>query len=474
MHFTLKETSAILGLFASSTLAACLLTACGGGGSGPAIQALPQTLQFGAAPTLPLMGTARVSATASSALAVSYSTATPDICSVNASSGLVTDLTAGTCVIAADQAGNDTFAPAAQAKQSLQVLHDTTQLITFGGVASLSLFGSTTLSASANSGLAVAYSSLTPTVCTVDASTGSVTDLDTGICTIAANQEGNSNYNAAQQVTQNLSVAAWTGPITVASAPIGVSATQGSVANTVQVSFNGPASSGGSKITGYTVASVPAGLTVSGATSPLTVTCAATCTGYTFAVQASNSVGSGVFSAAAPVLTNYRVTARWFEPDTQPNDSIFTGTFTLNSTTQTVTGLAGSLTESMTGPPMVNVPLTYQLSALSDGAGGLRVTTFALNTTDVFVEGGFAANSEGLYYGFPRATNPAAGGVGNAFATIYVNLANPTAALTQAQINQLAYGDCFAGGMMGDTCMTGYWGRGTMGGYPVAQSITRQ
>jgi hypothetical protein len=173
-------------------------------------------------------------------------------------------------------------------------------------------------------------------------------------------------------------------------------------------------------------------------------------------------------------MTNYQVTARFFETDTQPNDSIITCTFTLNSTTQTVSGLSGHLTESMTGPPMITVPLTYQLSSVSDGAGALLVTTFALNSTNVFSEGGFLASSLGLYYGYPSALSPAAGGVGNSFATIYVNPANPTAALTQSQINLLGYGDCAAGGMMGDTCMTGYWGRGTMGGYPVAQTIIKQ
>ena len=111
---------------------------------------------------------------------------------------------------------------------------------------------------------------------------------------------------------------------------------------------------------------------------------------------------------------------------------------------------------------------------MSDGAGALLVTSFALNTTDVFSEGGFAASSEGLYYGYPKAASPAAGGAGNSFATIVVNPVNPTAALTSVQINKLAYGDCASGGMMGDTCMTGYAGIGTMGGYPVAQSITRQ
>ncbi|MDD2810965.1 hypothetical protein [Rhodoferax sp.] len=449
------------------------LTACGGGGGGPAIQAKSQTLVFTTAPSLALGGTATVSARASSGLAVSYSSSTPSLCSVNTSTGLVSSLVAGTCVIAADQSGNDEFAPATSTSQNLVVQASPVQSIRFGAAPTLALYGSATVSATATSGLAVSYSSSTPAVCTVNSSTGVVTSLAAGDCTLTASQPGNASVNAAPPVSQTLSVAGSAAAASVPGAPTAVSATLGTVANTVQVSFSGPAASGGSPISQYSVSSVPAGLSASGAASPLTVSCPSTCAGYSFVVQASNSVGGGALSAAAPVLTAYKVTARWFEPDTQPNDSIFTGTFTLNSTSQTVTGLSGSLTESMTGPPMTTVPLVYQLSALSDGAGGVKVTSFALNTTNVFAEGGFAANSQGLYYGYPAAKNPAAGGVGNAYATIYVNLATPTAPLTQAQINQLAYGDCFAGGMMGGTCMTGYSGIGTMGGYPVAQSISR-
>lgn len=76
--------------------------------------------------------------------------------------------------------------------------------------------------------------------------------------------------------------------------------------------------------------------------------------------------------------------------------------------------------------------------------------------------------------GYYAATNSANGGTGNAYAMIYVNLANPLAAPTTAQINKLAYADCTALGMMGDTCMTGYVGVGAMGGYPVSQTVTRQ
>jgi hypothetical protein len=78
-----------------------------------------------------------------------------------------------------------------------------------------------------------------------------------------------------------------------------------------------------------------------------------------------------------------------------------------------------------------------------------------------------------VYYGFPDA-NP-----GNAYARIFVNTTDPTAALTQAQIDKLAYADCAPGGMMMTTCMTGtsvagYGTVGTMEGYPLSQTITQQ
>jgi len=65
--------------------------------------------------------------------------------------------------------------------------------------------GTGTISAMATSGLAVSFTSTTPSVCTVSGST--VTGVAAGTCTIAANQGGNANYNPSTQVTQNISVA---------------------------------------------------------------------------------------------------------------------------------------------------------------------------------------------------------------------------------------------------------------------------
>ena len=61
-----------------------------------------------------------------------------------------------------------------------------------------------TVSASASSGLAVAFSSLTPAVCS--ASDATVSLLATGTCTLAADQGGNSDFDAAPRVSRSFSV----------------------------------------------------------------------------------------------------------------------------------------------------------------------------------------------------------------------------------------------------------------------------
>jgi YVTN family beta-propeller protein len=68
------------------------------------------------------------------------------------------------------------------------------------------LIGSKTVSvvASASSGLTVAFSSSTPSVCTVSGST--VTMVKIGDCTINANQAGGSGFDAASQVTQTFAI----------------------------------------------------------------------------------------------------------------------------------------------------------------------------------------------------------------------------------------------------------------------------
>jgi hypothetical protein len=144
-------------------------------------------------------------ATASSGLAVSYSSQTTAVCTI--AGGTVTMLTAGTCAIAADQAGDANYSPAPTVTQSIAIGAGS-QSITFGAQSAQTFVPNGTFaldpSATASSGLAVSYGSQTTAVCTISGST--VTMLAAGTCTIAADQAGDTNYNAAPTVEQSITI----------------------------------------------------------------------------------------------------------------------------------------------------------------------------------------------------------------------------------------------------------------------------
>ena len=159
----------------------------------------PGAQNFGTTPTL--------AAAATSGLAVSFTSATPGVCTIT-SGGLLTFVTAGTCTINADQAGNGSYAAAAQVSQSFTV-NPAIQTISFTSTAptSAAVGGPTyTPTATASSGLTVALTidSSSNTVCSI--SGGVVSFIGSGSCLINANQAGNTNYSAAAQVQQSFAV----------------------------------------------------------------------------------------------------------------------------------------------------------------------------------------------------------------------------------------------------------------------------
>jgi len=457
------------------SITALVVAALEGCDPGPMIEARPQTISFAAAPS-PAANqvSVTVSATASSGLPVSYSSGTPAVCSVDGN-GVVAAMTSGTCTIAANQAGNTQYAPALQVTQDLHFVFSET--LTFSPAPAVSLYDLATVTAVDSFGLPVTYTSSTPSVCSVDSATGLVTTLGTGDCTVAAS-------TGTLQATQTLTVSVPTGT-TVPGAPSGVAVAVGDAPNTVTIRL-GAVSAGGSPITGYSVSSSPVGISATGATPLITVTCPSSCAGYEFSVTATNAVGTSPPSDLADIITNYNVLVTFYEPDTQPNNSIFVGSFTFDATTGIVSNLRGKLSEAMTGgatpyphDTMTWLTLNNQLSSVPvslGGMNGLLVTTFRLDTTNTLstnptyggTDGWLPGSGMGLYFGYPGA-DP-----GNAYVTIFVNTADPVAALGQPQIDKLAYADCTPGGIMGASCMTGttvagYGTVGTMSGYPVSQ-----
>lgn len=88
----------------------------------------------------------------------------------------------------------------------------TVQIITFDNPGTQTVEAPMTLSATANSGLAVSFTSTTPSVCTVSGMTAAFGTA--GTCTIDASLASNNTYSAASQVAQSFTVNPAIGPTT--------------------------------------------------------------------------------------------------------------------------------------------------------------------------------------------------------------------------------------------------------------------
>jgi subtilisin family serine protease len=264
-----------------------------------------QTITFGATPSVTVGGTGTVSASAH-VFSITFGSATPTACSV--SDNIVTGLVAGTnnCTITADQAGNSNYYAALQVTQTLSIGKGS-QTITFGAAPRVFVYGTSIVSASATSGLAVTFGSSTPTACTVSGNVVTGLVAGTNNCTITADQAGDANYKAAVQASQTISIGRGSQTITFGAAPSVVFGGTGTVKATGGAS--GYALSFGS--------STPTACTVSGNVVTGLVAGTNNCTitadqagdaNYKAAVQASQTISIGrgsqtiTFGAAPSVV----------------------------------------------------------------------------------------------------------------------------------------------------------------------------
>jgi hypothetical protein len=160
-----------------------------------------QTITFGTLSNVVFgSGTITLSATATSTLPVTFSTAST-ACGVSGTTVAING--AGACAIAADQSGSANYFAAPTVTQTFNVTK-ASQTVTFGPLSSVAFgSGTITLSATATSTLPVTFST-TSTACSVFGAT--VTIAGGGPCAIAADQTGSVNYSAAPTVTQTFNV----------------------------------------------------------------------------------------------------------------------------------------------------------------------------------------------------------------------------------------------------------------------------
>ena len=276
---TTVKTMAVVGNTASTVASATYTITLGKSQTIGAITLIPTTLSVGT--------TLTASANASSKLAVTFGSSTPATCTVSGNN--VVGVAVGSCTITANQAGNATYGAATQVIKTLAVSKGTQ---TIGALtlspATLSIGGSATISANATSGLAVTFSASPSSVCTISGNT--VTGIATGTCTIASNQSGNNNYNAAARVTKSITVTKINqtiGAITLSPANL-------NIGDTTQAS-----ASADSNLTVVFTSSTPTICTVRGST--VTAVAAGTCT------IAANQSGNGNYGAAAQVTTSVTI-----------------------------------------------------------------------------------------------------------------------------------------------------------------------
>jgi hypothetical protein len=287
-------------------------------------------------------GSATLAATASSSLAVAYSVQSGP-CSIAGTT--ITATAAGTCVVAADQAGNGTYSAAPEVTASVTVT-TASQTITFGPLSNkLMTSGPFTVTATGGgSGNPVTFSTSTPTRCSVSGST--VTLVSAGTCAVRADQAGNANYAAATQVTQSFTISQATQTITF---PVIASFSWSSGSAVLSAT----ASSG--LVVAYTVQSGPCSL----AGTTLTASAAGTC------VIAANQSGNTTYSAAAQVTASVAVT--------KASQTINFGPLSSKLMTD------GAFTVSATGGGSGN-PVTFSSSSSACSVAGTTVTLVAAGT----------------------------------------------------------------------------------------------
>ena len=257
-----------------------------------------QSVSFGTPPSLVVGGTATVTAVASSGLAVTFSTTTSSVCSINGST--VTGISPGTCTIAANQSGNANYKAATQVTQNISV--GITVPSAPNNIAAT--YGNSQASVAFTAPLSTGGSPITSY--TVTASPGGQIATGSGSPLVVSGLSNGTSYRFSVTATNS----AGTGPSSLSSnavtpfgipgAPTNVSATL--ISGQANVSFTPPTSNGGSGITGYTVTASPGGQTGTGYGSPITVTGLANGTSYTFTATATNAAGQGPASSPSNAI----------------------------------------------------------------------------------------------------------------------------------------------------------------------------
>ena len=167
----------------------------------------PQMITFTLASDTGTVGESlNLTATASSGLEVSFASSDPNIATIDGDNLML--LMEGTVIITASQAGNSTYAAAADITQTITVVAagNQPQMITFTLADTGTVGASLNLTATASSGLEVSFASSDPDIAAIEG--GRLVLKALGTVIITASQAGNAAYAAATSVERTIIVEA--------------------------------------------------------------------------------------------------------------------------------------------------------------------------------------------------------------------------------------------------------------------------
>ena len=303
-------------------------------------------------------------ATATSALGVTFTIGitSSTVCSI--SGGVVSFSSGGTCIIDANQAGNADYSVAPQVQQLVTINKEPQTIVFTSSPSSTAVVGGAgyTPTATATSALGAAFTiDSTSTSGTCSITSGAVLFLKPGTCIIDANQAGNSDYLAAPQVQQSFGVVDGTSP----GAPTDINATKGSDA--LNFTWSPPAENGGLAISSYlislkNVTSNTASSALQDYTTSYDATSLIPGDVYQMSVSAVNSAGTSPTALSdnyVAVSLGASSGATWSGVATSPNQSITVGSAASGNSSISVTASGGTGSVSVTkysGSPLPQLP----------------------------------------------------------------------------------------------------------------------
>jgi outer membrane protein OmpA-like peptidoglycan-associated protein len=325
----------------------------------------------------------------------SYSSSTTGVCTVNSSSGLVAFVSTGTCTLGAAISAGGGFNSASASTVSFSITAAARTLTidsgsySAGGYSISATAPTITSTPSAGSGTKT-YSSTTTSVCTISSSTGDVTFVAPGNCTIGASINANGAYGSATASSVSFAVSALSRTLTIDGSShvssYSISATAPTITST-------PSAGSGTKT--YS-SSTPSVCTINASTGAVTFVAAGTCT-IGASIAAAGNYGAATastitFTVTVPTATP--TTTSTTAPPTTSTTAPVRTTPTVPTTTSTTVprpAVPAGVFELPSGPgevrtpggPTVRVPIKLVGDQITVGTSdyGLQIQTTGTSTT---------------------------------------------------------------------------------------------